>query len=120
MSGYTEAPTRTFKAGVAIGRFLRVKLSSSKLAIAGIGDASTATVGTTEREAFAANDQVAVRLDNAQGTRKCVAAGAIAADAIVYSAANGKVNDVSTGANRVGIALNAAGADGDIIEVLYD
>jgi hypothetical protein len=48
-----------------------------------------------------------------------VANGVIAAGGTVYSAAAGKVGGATTsGASVIGIALNAAAADGDIIEVL--
>jgi len=58
-----------------------------------------------------------VRLWNAQGTRKMVAAGAITKHAIVYGAAGGKIDDTANG-NPIGIALEAASGDGSIIEVL--
>lgn len=57
-----------------------------------------------------------VRLPSA-GTVVMIASKAIAAGDIVYSAAAGKITDVSTSAEREGIALSAAAADGDLIEV---
>lgn len=117
-TGYTDGNYKTFTAGAAIAANTRVKLSSSKLAEAG---ATEEEVGVTTRATFADGDKVAVRLRNGAGTVKMIAAGEIAADAIVYTAASGKVNDVqASGAVRRGIALTAAGADGDIIEVLPD
>ena len=56
-------------------------------------------------------------------TRKMVAAGAIAANALVYSVGGGKVEDASaaaTGDYRVGRAITAAAADGDIVEVVTE
>lgn len=114
MSGYVETPTKGFTAGAAIAQFLRVKISSSVLAVC---DATDAGIGSLEEAALAANDFVTVRLWNAQGTRKMVAAGAITQYANVYGAAGGKVDDVAN-ENFVGIALNAASGDGSIIEVL--
>lgn len=71
-----------------------------------------------------ADDQVAVRLLNDAGTFEMIAAGAIDAGADVYAAADGKVSALSASAGdyrKIGIALEAAAADGDIIEVLpYD
>lgn len=114
MAEQVDTPTRTFTAGAAIAQYLRVKLSSEKLAVAG---ATENDIGTIDRDVFADGDKVAVRLRNAQGTRKMVAAGAIALHADVYGAAGGKVDDVAN-ENHYGIALTAAAADGDIIEVL--
>lgn len=57
------------------------------------------------------------------GTILMVAAGAIAQDAAVYALGNGKVDEAAaaaTGDYRVGIALNAATADGDLVEVAHE
>lgn len=115
MSQYVETPTKTFTAGAAIGKHILVKLSSSKLAVAG---ATEQPIGTLEDESFADGDVRAVRLLSAQGTIKCVAGAAVAEAAVVYGIAAGKVDDVADSNVRVGIALEAATADGDIIEVL--
>lgn len=115
MSQYVETASRSFEAGGAIGRHLRVTLTAGQLALAGIG---VRELGTVEEAAFAAGDRRAVRLRTAQGTTKMVAAGAITAGADVYTAANGLVNVSAAGAYLVGTALEAAGAAGDVIEVL--
>jgi len=114
MAGFVETPTRTFTAGAALAQFLRVKLSSAKLAAAGIGDDD---IGTIEREAFADLDVRDVRLTSAQGTRKMVAAGAITSGAKVFQAASGKIDDLGAG-RLVGIALEAASGNNSVIEVL--
>src|SRR5262245_9869216 len=114
MSQYVETPTKTFFAGAAIGEFLRVHLAAGKLALSGAADVS---IGTMEREAFAADEQVAVRLRSAQGTKKMVASGAIGEGVKVYGAAGGKIG-TAAGANLEGISLEAATADNDVIEVL--
>jgi len=113
MSQYVEGPTRTFSCSGAIGQFLRVKTPAS-LAVAGATDVE---LGTIERAAFAALDRRAVRLRTADGTCKMVAAGDFVVGATLYGAAAGKVDNVAN-SNRVGIALEAATADGDVIEVL--
>lgn len=113
MSQYVETPCRTFQAGAAIAQFLRVKITSSKLAVAGVGDDD---MGTIERASFADLDYVPVRLMNAQGTRKMVAGAAVTAFTKVYQAASGKIDDAAAG-KLIGTALEAATADGDIIEV---
>lgn len=118
MSQYVETPTKAFTAGAAIAKHLRVKLSSGKLAVAGVGASDEPVeIGTMEDASFADLDVVSVRLRNAQGTVKMVAAEAISAGVVVYGAASGKVADTSSGA-QIGIALEAALADGDVIEVL--
>ena len=116
MSQYVEAAVRGFAAGAAIGQFLRVYLTSSNtLALAGANDYG---IGTMEDPATAANEQVGVRLNSAQGSRKCVANAAITVGDPVYLAASGKVG--ASGSVRYGTALEAATADNDIIEVLVD
>jgi len=116
MSQYVEAAVRGFAAGAAIGQFLRVYLTASNtLALAGANDYG---IGTTEDAATAANEQVGFRLNSAQGSRKCVANGAITVGDPVYLAASGKVG--ASGSVRYGTALEAATADNDIIEVLVD
>jgi len=59
-------------------------------------------------------------LGSAGGTVKMTASEAITAGTEVYTAANGKVSTLSVAAGdyyRVGIAVTAAGADGDLFEV---
>lgn len=60
-------------------------------------------------------------LGAATGTHLMVAAGAVAAGALVYSVGGGKVEDASAAASGdyiVGRAVTAAAADGDLIEVV--
>lgn len=116
MSQSVMGPMRSFTCGGAIAQFARVKLSSGKLAAAGVADKD---LGTLLEASFADGDVRAVLLRTAEGTAKCIAAGAIAAGAAVSTAASGKVNDTAaTGSFIFGDALEAAAADGDIIEVL--
>ena len=97
---------------------MRVKLVAGVLQVAVANDGPAAELGTLEERSFAAGDVVAVRAKNVSGTRKMVADAAVVAGAAVFSRAAGKVGATSTGAFRVGIALTAAAADGDVIEVL--
>lgn len=116
MSQYVEASVRGFTASAAIGQYLRVFLTSSNtVATAGANDHG---IGTMEDPSTAANEQVGVRLNSAHGTRKVVANAAITVGDPVYCAAAGKVG--SSGSVRYGIALEAATADNDVIEVLVD
>ena len=116
MSQYTNNPCKGFIAGLAIAKFLRVVLSTGKLAIAGIGDKD---LGTTENAAFADGDAVTVRLRTAQGTHKAIACEDIGAGVEVYTAADGKISKTKgVGAFCYGTTLEASTADGDVIEVL--
>ncbi|HVJ67579.1 MAG TPA: hypothetical protein VM510_06320 [Caulifigura sp.] len=112
MSQFVETATKTLVAGAAIAEHLRVKLTAGEVAVAGASDPS---IGTMEVACFAAGN-CTVRLATAQGTRKMVAAGSITAGNPVYAAASGKI--ASSGTVLEGIALQAAGANNDVIEVL--
>lgn len=113
MSQYVESAVRQFTANAALGQHLRVtSLSTGKVALAEAGQMG---VGTTENPATAADEIIGVRLNNAHGTRKVVANGAISEGSLVYTAASGKVG--SSGTVCYGVALEAATADGDVIEV---
>jgi len=102
------------QANATLGQFLRVAmLSTGKVALAAAGQMG---VGTTENPATAADQFIAVRLNTAEGSRKVVANGAITRGALVYCAASGKVG--SSGTVAYGVALEAATADNDIIEVM--
>lgn len=114
MASIIDGRARTFQAGAAIAQHLRVKLSAGKLAVAGAADADG--IGTVAKEAFAADEHVAVNLKNAQGTVLMVASGAITAGVEVFAAAGGKI--AAAGTVSVGRALTAATADNDYVEVL--
>ena len=116
MAKYVGTATASFTAGAAIAIHLRVKGDTAKLAVAGITDKE---LGCIEAASFVDGDVRAVRLTSAQGTCKMVASGAISQFAAVHTAASGKIS--ATGAATsylVGQALEAATADGDVIEVL--
>jgi hypothetical protein len=99
---------------------LLVKIGSdaNHFAIAG---ASDLPIGTQLGTPAAAEESVAIGLlGAAHRTRLMVASEAISAGEAVFAAANGKVQDIPAGAGtyyQVGVALTAASADGDIIEV---
>lgn len=108
---------KTFECDEAIAQWLRVKLDSDgKVTIAGLTDKG---IGVATRQTFAAGEFIDVRLDTAPGTTKMVAIEALAAGATVYSEANGKVQDTAQATSfQVGVAMEAATDDGDIIEVM--
>lgn len=118
MAQYTEACCKTFIATGALAEHLRVTLSSGKLVAAGI---TAKELGTMERPALAADDEVPVRLRTAPGTCKMVASAALALGADVFTAASGKVGASASTAFFLGTVVGPAGgaaADGDVIEVL--
>ena len=119
MAELNETGCKTFEADEAISQYARVKLDADgKVTNAGLADKE---IGTAAREAFAAGDKISVRLRSAAGTHKMIAQEALAAGATVYTEASGKVQDTAQAtAFQVGTALEAATADGDIIEVLYN
>jgi len=79
--------------------------------------ADDVAVGVT-LQAADAGDPVSVALLNAGGTLKVRAAGAITAGECVVWAANGSVAAYSSEDYINGIALDAAGAAGDIVECI--
>ena len=101
-------------------RFLLVKqgTDADHVDLCGAGDLP---MGICSDEAAAAEDGVAVQsLVATDETRKMVASEAIAANAEVYTAASGKIQDEPVVAGtyfKVGVARQAAGVDGDLIEV---
>lgn len=114
--GFCITRTKSFIAGAAIAKHLRVKLSSGKLAVAGLADND---IGTIDYAVFADGEDAAVNLRSLQGTEIVIAGGEITLGAKVYTAADGKVSATGAGTSYLrGIALEAAAADGDIIEIM--
>jgi hypothetical protein len=117
MSQLEDSGYKTFIAAGAISKYSRVKISAAETVdVAGITDRE---IGTATNQAFAAGDRVTVKLRSAPGTHKMIAAAAITAGALVYTAASGKCSVSASTAYIEGHAMEAAGANGDIIEVLY-
>ena len=116
MSQMVETPTRALTAGGTITQWALVK----------VGAALTCTIAAITEEAIGVAEHAAVsgglvrvRLLSAQGTIKCAAAGAFSVGAVVYGQASGLVDDASGSSQiRIGIALEAATAANDIVEVL--
>jgi hypothetical protein len=113
--GYVDGNAITRDAGEALQPYRLVKLSSGEAVYADSGDTP---IGAT-CETVPDGKQTKIVLLNKQGTIQLEAAGAISANATVYCKDNGEIDDVDAGSDvAVGIALEAATADGDIIEVL--
>lgn len=118
--GTHEGGLLTKKADAALAtRFLLVKFGSDVDHIA-VNGANDRPLGVARDEAAAAEDLLTVGLLGvASETRRCVASEAIALTDELYTAANGKVQNLPAGAGtyyKVGRPLQAAAADGDVIE----
>jgi len=107
-----------FTASGTVTKHNLVKLSAaSTVAQCGAGEAAIGVAMDT----VATTLEVKVKLFNAAGTFPCIAAGAIAAGAAVYTAADGKVDDNQTGTGAIlGIAKAASAADADSIEIIRE
>lgn len=118
MNGYNPNPCQTFKATAALTAFRAVSqvASTGRVQHAGLGDTPIGTIESSSSSSTSERN-VQVRLFNAPGTRTMVAGGAITQFATVYVGANGKIDDLPSGV-PIGIAMEAATADGDEIEVL--
>ncbi|MBF0308122.1 MAG: DUF2190 family protein [Magnetococcales bacterium] len=105
----------SFVANGALTRGRRVKAtaasSTRQVEVAGAGEQH---IGVVEYDA-ADGANVAVRMRNHNGTHFGVAADSFAVGAVLYGAAAGKLSDSSSG-SAIGVAISAAGADGDIVE----
>jgi hypothetical protein len=110
---------RTFTANGALGAKVRVKITAAstttppQVEVAGAGEQH---IGITEY-AVADGAVVAVRLRTYPGTHEGIASEALAVGATLYAAASGKIKDTSDG-TAIGIALEEATANGDIIEFI--
>ena len=114
MSQYAVG-VKAFTAGAALARARRVKLASGTSVVYSAQGENF--VGVTI-DAAASGAQVGVRLLGGC-TQMVTAAGAINAGAEIYGANDGKVSATAVGP-KIGYALEAAAADGDIIEVIVD
>jgi hypothetical protein len=107
----------TFLTSEAVPIFRRVKIAGATRKIS-LADAEEAIVGVTISDtAAAADDASTVRFKGDPGTFEIEAAGVIAAGAVVYGAADGKVDD--SGTTAIGVALTASAAAGETVEVLF-
>jgi len=107
---------RAFEAAEALEQARRVKINSDgKVEYA---DADAVGDGVV-LYAVDSGDSVAVRMFNTSGTFEIAAAGAFSSAAAVYAAADDKVQALPEAAGtylQVGRAVEAATADGDIVE----
>ena len=114
----SQSSGRTFQAtAVAIAPYALVALDSSGT-ISVAGDNATDHVIGIATEAIEASGYGNVQLLNAGGSIEVLCGGnTIAVDAIVYTDGSGKVGTDATNV-KIGYALQASSANGDVIEVL--
>lgn len=116
MSQKVDSNEKSFTADAAIDQYALVTKTATGIAECGIDDHA---IGSATREAFAAGDVISVKLASGSGTHKVIASAALAEGADAFTAASGKVGASASTAYRVGVLLEAAGADGDVVEMLY-
>lgn len=127
MAGQAVNRSRTFKSGAAIAPHRLVKMDGANVdqVVVNTATATDNPVAVSSNQDITAADVWfgAELLDEGK-TVLMTAAGAITANAVVYAAAAGKVQALPGAAatyRKIGIAMEAAGADGDVIEVMpYD
>lgn len=113
---------KAFDTSAAVAAKRLVEVDSSGEVAQNDGTATNPVVGVSEYAA-ASGDVVGVQLLNRGGTVEIIASEAVAIAEVVYAAADGKISGLSAVAGdyrRIGIALEAATADGDAIEVLVE
>lgn len=114
MAQFNEVTShKTFTSGSTMARYLRV-MTASGVVVAGATDVE---LGVVMAVVTVSGDPADVLLASHEGTTPMVASAAITAGSRVYGAAGGKVSSTAN-SNPIGIALTAAGADNDVIEVL--
>jgi len=114
--GWNEG-IKAFTTSAAVLARRLVKMASTGLVAHCTAAAADIAIGVSEY-AVASGAVCSVKLLNCGGTFEMTAAGAITAGAEVYQAADGKVSATVVPGGKIGIAIEAATADGDIIEVL--
>lgn len=109
-----QAVTFTASADVTGGRLVAV---TGNRTVGPAGADSAAVVGVAGFDALS-GERVTV-FTRAGGVQQLVASGAIAAGVKVSAAATGKIQTVGSTVNPIGLALEPAAADNDVIDVLF-
>lgn len=113
MTQQIDGDYKTFTSGEAISPFRLVKIASGVVTMC---DATEMPIGVSTRYTPDASP-CSVKLITGRGTHKIEALLAVTAGASIYCCENGTVDDADPGSGLiVGIALEAATAQGDIIE----
>ena len=116
MSQKVDSNEKTFTADGAIPLYSLVRMTATGVDICGIAHHA---IGTATRAAFAVGEEISVKLLTGAGTHKVLASAALAQGADCFTAADGKVAATASTAYRIGKLLEASGADGDVVEMLF-
>jgi Uncharacterized conserved protein (DUF2190) len=120
MSQESQSGIKAFTCAADMVPYRRVKLDGSGNVV--YAGANEPAIGIVQPGDSMTNGSiVSVRLMNDRGTFKMMAGAAITQFAVVYGLANGKIDDTAGSSDTgspIGVALESATADGDIIEVL--
>lgn len=122
MAGQKNAGPLTKKAAGTIPAYSLVKQDANGDVVVCTGTATDEALGATGERGVVAGEYVEVYPLNSEGTILMRAAAALAINVPVFQAASGEIDDLpasgATTHRRVGVTLEAAGAQGDIIEVM--
>lgn len=120
MADQVDGPVKTFIAGGTITQYDVVKLNSSGTVerTGGVASEDSHVVGIAQAAA-ASGAEVPVRHINCVASSKCRAGSAITKGSRVYAITGGEVDDVSTSLTAIGVALEAASAADEVIEVAH-
>ena len=109
---------RSFKAGEALDEYLVVKIEADGDVVKAETGTLLPVVGVTTRGAES-GETTPIALINGGGTAYVTASEAIAAGDNVFTHTGGKVEKSLANATRIGVALEAAADDGDVIEIAF-
>ena len=109
---------RTFVAGEALNPYLLVKVEADGHVVKAGAVADQPLVGLTTTSA-SNGGATTISLVNGGGTAYATANEAIDAGDLVFTAADGKITSSVLLHTKVGVALEASSADGDVIEISF-
>ena len=120
MSQQYDTPYRRFVAGGAIPQYSLVQFASTKKVT--VNGLATRPIGVAMQPAFVDGDEITVKLLSGGGTFKGIADEAIEASDVLYTEADGELQDTAAGTSHpIGIALEdaAAGAIFEWMPIAY-
>jgi len=121
MANEVNGPTISVTLGATVAAVnTLIKMSSAGVGIltTGVASEDNTLVGAA-METGVSGDVIAVRVFNCVASSKVKMAGAVTKGAGVFTAASGLGSATATSLTRVGIAMEAATAANDIIQVLH-
>jgi hypothetical protein len=113
-----------FKPGEAVSMGTSADVTGGRLVIpSGVNTVAPATADAANVVGIAGTDATSgdkvLVFTRAGGIQKLTASAAISAGARVVAATGGKIATIASNSNPIGIALQTAAADGDVIDVLF-